>query len=249
MPIHIPQQSLLKIHFNIFFHLYLGLTSGLFLWCLTKNILFYFLTCPIYVSCSVNLIIIDLMNLVIFGEECKLWVSSLSNFLLRSVTSLDPDILLSTLPLSRWTITHTHAKPRVQCLARRMDVLRWHYAPHFSHGLYLLRSAHALTVSPTWAPLYGYSQKINLNKSTSHFSPQIKFSSSPINVQSVSIVTGDWFSPLCHPSTSARTTWVRSPCSFILTLSYVCDAGVLTSKGFLVKVKTSILSSLQEKRA
>jgi hypothetical protein len=32
-------------------------------------------------------------------------------------------------------------------------------------------------------------------------------------------------------------------------LSYVCDAGVLTSTGLLVKVKTNILTSLQEKCA
>jgi hypothetical protein len=54
-------------------HLRLRLPSGLFPPRFLTNILYAFLFSPIRATCPAHLILLDLLNLIMFGEENKLW--------------------------------------------------------------------------------------------------------------------------------------------------------------------------------
>jgi hypothetical protein len=58
-------------------YLPLGLPSGLFLCGFRTNILYAFIFSPIRAACPTRRILLDLINLIIFGEGYKLWSSSL----------------------------------------------------------------------------------------------------------------------------------------------------------------------------
>jgi hypothetical protein len=93
------------------FCLCLGLPSGLFLSGIPIEILYTFLISPVCCLSGAVLIFPNLIVLMIFGEEYKLWSSSLCSILHYLLTSclLGPNILLSSLfsyPVCNFVLVH-----------------------------------------------------------------------------------------------------------------------------------------------
>jgi hypothetical protein len=81
-------------------HLCLGLLSGLLPSGFPTNNLYELVFPPIRATCPVRLILLNLIILIILGEEYKLWNSSLCSFPQPPVTSslFGQNILLDTQP-------------------------------------------------------------------------------------------------------------------------------------------------------
>ena len=98
-PVHGTYPSSWRSIFLLFFHLSLGLQSGLFPSVLPTKTLYARLLSPIRATCPTHLILLDLITRIIFGEQDRWWSSSVCSLLHFPVTSspLGPNNLPSTL--------------------------------------------------------------------------------------------------------------------------------------------------------
>jgi hypothetical protein len=96
---HLPTVFSFDQFLILFSRLRLGLPSGLFPPGFPAETFYVFLISPMRAAWLAYLIILDMIILLIFGDEHKFWSSSFCSFLQPPVTSshLDPNFLLSTL--------------------------------------------------------------------------------------------------------------------------------------------------------
>jgi hypothetical protein len=98
-PVHTTSPVTLWTVLIVSTHLFFGLPYGLFLSGLPTNNTYTFHFSFIRATCPAHLVIIDLIILIIIGEEYKLWSSFLCSFLYLPVISslFGPNVPLSTL--------------------------------------------------------------------------------------------------------------------------------------------------------
>jgi hypothetical protein len=68
-PVHNFTFYFFKVHFNIISHLHLGLPSGFFPANFQTETLYAFFFSLVYATCPACLIILDVINLIVVGEE------------------------------------------------------------------------------------------------------------------------------------------------------------------------------------
>jgi hypothetical protein len=93
-----PQSQILRSTLILSSLLHIGLMSGVLHSGFGSKIVYTFLISLVYPTVNAYLVLLDLIILIIFGERCILWSSSLCNFLQPPVTSslFGPNILIST---------------------------------------------------------------------------------------------------------------------------------------------------------
>jgi hypothetical protein len=109
------------------FYLRLGLPSGLFPPGFPTKTLHTFVSSPMRATCPAHLILVDLISLILSGEEYKIWSSSLCNFFnllllhpsLVQIFSLGPCSQILSLCSSlnvRDQVSHPHKTGRIMVL-------------------------------------------------------------------------------------------------------------------------------------
>jgi hypothetical protein len=86
-PLHAPQQNSLRSILIPSSHLPLGLPRGHFPSLFSTNTLYNLFSSPIRVTCPAHIVLLDLICLMIFGNEYNWWISSLCNFFHSPATS------------------------------------------------------------------------------------------------------------------------------------------------------------------
>jgi hypothetical protein len=129
VPIH---SQINPVHTTPSYQLCLGLSSSFFPYGVPIQILYALLFSPICATCPAHLILLDLITLIILGEEYKLWSTSLRSFLQPPVTSSPFDPILNTLFSNTLSLCSSlNVRDQVSYLYRTTDKIIVFYIPTF----------------------------------------------------------------------------------------------------------------------